>query len=457
MLSGLLPTFFTLTDATTAATAAPAAGSPHASEMLLVSVLLQLAVIIGAARIMAVLVRRIGQPAVVGEILAGLMLGPSLLGWLRPDWFHSVFTDDVVPIFKIIKELGLVLLLFLIGLEFDFSHLKQRGAAAVAISISGIVTPFLLGCGLALATYDTLGPADPKLKLGFTLFMGVSMAITAMPVLGRILIELNLTRSRLGTLAITAAAVNDALGWTLLAAITALVRSEFSVNNMLLMIGETLVMAAVMIFIVRPVMLRLIAGTMKRNGGELSLPMITVVLIAMMLAAIATAEIGIFAIFGAFLLGAVLAGDEKFREAMTGRMSDFVTTFFVPIFFAYTGLLTDIGSLQGSAMWLMLLAVLATAVLGKFGGCTLAAKLGGLDWRQSTCIGVLMNTRGLMELIVINVGYQLGVVPKPLFCMLVIMALTTTIMTTPLMLLLGRRDAELRPFLAQSSFKNWIT
>jgi Kef-type K+ transport system membrane component KefB len=426
----------------------------HANEVLLVKVLVQLAVIIGFARIMAVLVRRIGQPAAVGETIAGLLLGPSLFGWLAPQWSATVFDPALADGFNIIKDLGLVLLLFLIGLEFDFSHLRSRSGVAGFISLSGVLVPFTLGCLLATLIHPRVAPEVPR--LGFTLFLGVSMSITALPMLGRILIELNMTRSRLGTIAITAAAVDDAMGWTLLAAVAALVRANFSIASTAIMIAETVVMALVMLFVARPLLLRWIRSSMEKNGGDLGLPAMTVILVLVMACAVATATIGIFAVFGAFLLGASLSSDRQFHAAMTRRMSDFVTVFFLPIFFAYTGLRTDIGSIGSASMLSVALAIFATAIAGKFGGCTLAAKLGGLNWRQSACIGVLMNTRGLMELIVINIGYELGVVPKPLFCMLVMMALLTTIMTTPLMLWLGRREPELRPLLAESNFRAWV-
>jgi Kef-type K+ transport system membrane component KefB len=270
-------------------------------------------------------------------------------------------------------------------------------------------------------------------RLDFALFIAAAMSITAIPVLGRILLELNITRTRIGSLTISAAALDDATGWILLAVVTAIVRSTLDPAKLGLMVGETLAFAACMLWIVRPLVKKWIAWTMRKHGGTLTLDTLAGLLILMMVAAMATNLIGIFSVFGAFLFGAILYDQQELREAVQERLRDFVTVFFLPIFFTYTGLRTDVGSMSGGLVWGVCGLVLLVAVLGKFGGCTVAARLQGLGWREASMIGVMMNTRGLMELIVVNMGYNLGIIPKSVFFMLVFMALVTTYMTTPIL------------------------
>ncbi len=447
-------------------------------ESTMLIVLIQLCVIVAAARIFAWLFRRLGQPIVVGEILAGLILGPSMLSILgeflpaetmQPirDAWSRIFDPSVSQIFTVISQLGLVFLLFLIGLEFDFSHLKRSGKASLLISIVGIVLPFGLGYLLAIWMHPEVGfHEDPETGvvtpikfLGFALFMGTAMSITAIPILGRIMMELDITRSRLGAITITSAAIDDAFGWILLATCAALVKStiggEFHWQNSVLMLGESIGFAAIMIFMVRPFLRKWATWALRRDKGELGINSLAMLFILMFLCAISTNLIGIFSIFGAFILGATLSTETEFREAIRRQLSQFVTAFFLPIFFTYTGLRTDVGALEGGMLWVFAGAVSAAAIIGKFGGCTVAARVGGLDWRESSCVGVMMNTRALMELIVINVGYELGVIPKSVFCMLVMMAVLTTIMTTPILLRLSH-GTELEPMIAGSSFGKGI-
>jgi len=354
---------------------------------------------------------------------------------------------------------GLVLLLFLVGLEFDFSHLKRSHKSALGISSMGVILPFGLGWLLAHGIHpylegvhkegsEALVPVDLH---GFALFMGTAMAITALPVLGRMMLEFNITRTRLATITISAAAVDDATGWILLAAVSAMVRSQFQIMETLQMIGLTIGFVLAMLFIVRPIMVRWIRWSMKRHDGGLGLNAMTILLIVIFLCSMATSTIGIFAIFGAFVLGAVLSDQGVFREAVTRELRSFVTVFFLPIFFTYTGLRTDIDTLNSGMLWMIAGAVIAAAVLGKFGGCAIAARVSGNAWRESLCVGAMMNTRGLMELIVINVGYNLGIIPRSVFCMLVFMALVTTFMTTPLLKVL-KRGTELDEPMEKSRF-----
>lgn len=433
-------------------------------EEVLLVILIQLTVILLAARLFATLFRRLRQPAVVGEIMAGLILGPSFLGWLVPEVSNFVFhptihgvppelhplTEQVLRwIFTVLSQIGLVLLLFLIGLEFDFGHLRWHGASALAISAAGVVLPFGLGAGIALLLWPYLEREVPQ--LGFVLFMGTALSITAIPILGRMMIEMGITRTRLGTITIAAAAVDDALGWILLGSVAALVRAEFSVARMAFMALETVGFGLVMAYGARPLLARWVRRSLERGGGELGLNALAILLALVFSCALVTNRIGIFAIFGAFILGAVLSGEHAFREAVGRRLREFVTVFFLPIFFTYTGLRTNVGSLNSWQMWLLCGGVAAAAIAGKLGGCGLAAWLSGFSPREAACIGAMMNTRALMALIVINLGRDLGVITESVYCMLVLMAILTTVMTTPI-LLAFMRGTELEPHLVASGF-----
>jgi Kef-type K+ transport system membrane component KefB len=361
---------------------------------------------------------------------------------------HEVSDPLLGWVLTSLSQLGLILLLFLVGLEFDFGHLRWHGKSALAISAAGIALPFALGLALAVAMQPYLGDVPP---MGFALFLGTALSITAIPILGRMMMELNITRTRLGAVTIAAAAVDDAVGWILLAAVAAIVRAEFDPGRTLLMAAETIGFALLMVVAVRPVLRVWVRYALRRGDGEIGVNSLAVLLAIIFACAIATSLIGIFAIFGAFLLGAVLSGEHEFRQAVTRRLRDFVTAFFLPLFFAYTGLRTDIGSVESGQLWLVCGLVSAAAVLGKFGGCGLAAWLTGFPCREAACIGALMNTRALMALIVINLGKDLGVVPDSVFCMLILMALVTTVMTTPILLRL-MPGTELESYILRSGF-----
>lgn len=419
-------------------------------ESVLLTVIVQLIVIIAAARIFGTIFRRyLGQPQVCGEIAAGLLLGPSLFGRFFPGLFEQVFRPSVGPFFSVLSQIGLILLMFLIGLEFDFGHLRSSGHIAVSISLAGIVLPFGLGLAVAQVLHPYVGQNINR--LGFSLFIATALSITALPVLGRMLVEFNLGRTRLGSLTITAAAADDATGWTLLALVSAIVRSSFDPLATLTMVAETLAFALFMILAVRPLLRRWTARTLETAGGEISLSGLAVLLILIFTAAAVTNVIGVFSVFGAFLLGAILYDQHEFREAVMRRLRDFVTVFFLPIFFTYTGLRTDIGSMHGGLLWALCGLVLLAAIAGKIGGCTTAALFSGLPSREAWSVGVLMNTRGLMELIVVNLGHEMGVIPPSVFFMLVLMAVVTTYMTSPLIRRLIR-NTELEPEFLASSF-----
>jgi Kef-type K+ transport system membrane component KefB len=423
------------------------------TESLLLRILVQLAVIIVASLVGARVAKWFRQPAVVGEIAAGLLLGPSLFGWLFPAAAATIFAPETTQVMQILSQIGLILLLFLVGLEFDFSHLRWHGRAALATSLTGVMLPFALGLALAPLIYPYLEEVDgaPVPYGGYMLFMGVSMSITAIPVLARILLELDIVRTRIGAVTMTAAAVDDVIGWILLAAISSIVKAQFDGWRVAQMTFFTIVFFAFVALLLRPVMKWLLQRCyVGEERSDISATGLGLVLVVLFLCCIATSWIGIFAIFGAFLLGAALSDEQPLRKALGRELRDFLSVFFLPIFFTYTGLHTKIDSLTSPVHWLILAGILAAAIGGKWGGCTLASWLGGFKLREAGCIGAMMNTRGLMELIVINVGRQLGVIPDSLFCMLVLMAVITTLMTTPLLLWLAP-GTELEKPVSQSA------
>ncbi len=419
------------------------------AEQILFPILAQLVVILISARIMGYLVRFLGQPEVVGEIAAGLLLGPSFLGMWFPAIQAQIFptiVEGVGPgilpaILTVLAQLGLLLLLFQVGLEFDFSHLKWSGMATFSISATGIVFPFGLGLLLAWFIHDRLGiRADGTVVdfLPFALFIGTAMSITALPILGRLMIEWGITRTRLATITISAAALDDAVGWIILATVAAIASSAFDPLRLIGMIGASVGFFLLMLLVVAPLIRKWLGRLMAKSGGEVSMVALSICMVLVFMSAMVTSKIGIFAIFGAFIAGAVLSPLPGLREAVSRRLREFTTAFFLPIFFAYTGLRTNIGSLNDGYLWGICALVMAAAIGGKLLGCLLAAKVSGYPWRESMLIGVLMNTRALMELIVINAGKDLGVLPDSLFTMFVLMALVTTVMTTPLFFLFNK-------------------
>ena len=410
-------------------------------EKLLLPLLWQLVLIILAARIVGLLFRKIGQPEVVGEITAGLLLGPSLFGWLAPDTFQMIFrpTLEGFPdgtlhwVFVGISQVGLILLLFIVGMEFEFSHLLSLGGSTALISLAGILLPFGLGIGLSFFVFELVSnkPDTPENFWSFSLFLGTAMSITALPILGRMMVEWKVSHTKLAVVTITAAAFDDAAGWILLAAVAAFVTSGFHISSTLLMIFYTVMFGAFMIFAVRPIAIRLLNNFIV--DGEITVTGLAVTLSLLFLSAIGTNLIGIFGIFGAFVFGAVLCDQVAFRKAIQSKLKDFVTAFFLPIFFAYTGLRTNIGTLDSLQLWLIAGGIIGASIIGKIAGCGLAAYFSGFSVREASCIGVLMNTRALMELIVINLGKDFGIISDSVFCMLVMMALVTTFMTTPIL------------------------
>ena len=422
----------------------------HTQELVLCFTLLQLAVIVLAARLGGGVAVRYGQSRAVGEIVTGLMLGPSLLGWVAPELFGFVFkasylpaaaAHDVKAAMSVLSQLGLVLLMFQIGMAFEFRQLaeKPQRRAVLWIAALGLVIPFGMGLALGWVSLPYLA-AEVPVPMGYVLFMATAMSITAVPILGRMMLELGITRTPLGVITITAAAANDVVGWFALAIITALTAAAFSPGEMGLRFGAFLAYAALCWFVLRPTLKWYVQ---KHAGDEgLSQTLLALLLALVFVSAICTFLIGIFAIFGGFMLGVLLHDEAKLVEAWNAKVADMVNVLFLPIFFTYTGLRTHIGGLDAEG-WLWCAVVVAVATVGKFAGTWLAARFAGMTQPEARSVGVMMNTRGLMELIVLNVGYDLGVIPPSVFTMLVIMAVFSTVITMPLL----RRwlPLELRP------------
>lgn len=400
------------------------------SADLLWHLLLALAAVVITGRILGRVFRLIGQPPVIGEVVAGIMLGPSLLGSLSPDAYAFLLPQAVAPSLGLLSQLGVALYMFLIGVELDTDVLRGQLRSTVTIAQASILLPFVLGAGLAVVVAGDLAPAGVPLP-HFVLFMGVAMAITAFPVLARILADTGLTRTDLGRLALTCAAVGDVTAWCLLAFVVGVVQSRQggAVLPSVLTVGYI----ALMFTVVRPVVVqwcrRLETRTVDRD-------VIAAVIVAALVSALVTEWIGIHAIFGAFLLGAVIPHDSRLARVLEERIENLVTILLLPAFFAFAGMRTEIGLISSWTGWLTCGAIILLATIGKFGGTFAAARLSGHEWRTATSLGVLMNTRGLMELIVLNVGLDLGVITPTLFTMMVVMAIVTTMATTPLLGLL---------------------
>jgi len=405
------------------------------NEAVLVTLLIQLIVIVLIARAAGQIGRRLGHPIVVGEILAGLFLGPSFLGRAFPGAFHTLFPAEGQPgstnqIIYMMSQIGLVFLMFLIGMEFDFGNVKKHYRSASLVSLSGIILPFALG----VAFGAWLHPQFPKTnEVAFCLFIGTAVSITAIPILGRILIEFNLTRTDVGVLTITAAAIDDALGWICLAIVSAIVSSKLNPVATSEMILLTALLAVTLVKVVRPFAVKVIHSEFTRKGGEMSLNSLAVLIVAILGCATLTNKIGISSLFGPFMLGAVLYDQKEFKEAVFHHMKNFITAFFLPIFFTFTGLHTDMGSLGSGIMWVALGLLLFASFFGKFVGCFFAAKLSGFKNRQAAAIGMMMNTRALMGLIAANIGREMGAITQPVYCMLVLMCVLSTIVTSPVL------------------------
>jgi Kef-type K+ transport system membrane component KefB len=389
--------------------------------------LMQIITIVLVARIFGWIFRKIGQPTVIGEIIAGIALGPSLFGLYFPDLNQSLFPVASLGNLQVLSQVGLILFMYVIGMELDLKVLKNKANDAVVISHASIVIPFALGIGLSYFIYHEFAPEGIEF-LSFGLFMGIAMSITAFPVLARIVQERGIHKTRLGTIVITCAAADDITAWCLLAAVIAIVKAGTFVSS-LYIIALAVVYVLAMLFIVKPFLKRI--GDLYADKGNLNKPVVAIFFLTVIVSAYSTEVIGIHALFGAFMAGAIMPESAKFRNIFIEKVEDIAVILLLPLFFVFTGLRTEIGLINEPYLWKITGFIILVAVIGKFIGSALAARFVGQNWRDSLTIGALMNTRGLMELVVLNIGYELGVLSPKVFTMMVIMALVTTFMTGP--------------------------
>ncbi len=396
--------------------------------------LLQIIAILIVSRIFGWMFARMSQPMVIGEILAGIVLGPSFLGNYAPDTFQFLFAKDSLDNLYIVSQVGLVLFMFTIGMDLNVKELRNRIAHTWVISHASIIIPFFLGMLTAYLLYGEFVGGKTS-YVSFALFMGISMSITAFPVLARIVQEKGLTRTPLGTLALASAAINDVTAWCLLAVVIAIAKNGNLMDSMYT-IGAAVAYIVIMLVLVRPFLKRI--GELYKNTEVLNKSIVAFFLLVLICSALATQIIGIHALFGAFLAGVIMPPLPNFRKMMIEKVEDLSVTLLLPLFFVFTGLRTEIGLLNTPHLWAVCGLIILAAIVGKFGGSSITARILGENTRDSLSLGVLMNTRGLMELIVLNIGYEMGILPPTIFVMLVIMALFTTFMTTPFMSLINK-------------------
>jgi Kef-type K+ transport system membrane component KefB len=399
---------------------------------LLFWTLLQLIVMVGAARFMHTVFRRFGQPGVIGEIVAGLLLGPSLAGHFFPEASQALFGKHASTPITLISQIGLILLMFQIGMDFEFGHLgtPRNRRAAIFVTISSVSIP--LGVGILLGRWSaaTLAPAIDPVR--YSLFLGLGMAITAVPILGRILRQYGLTHTEVGVVAISAAALNDVIGWLMLSAVSAYAASQLSGAHVALQLGGLVLLLAALWFVLRPLVTQLLARYPVQNG-MVNLNLMAIVICLIFMLGICTYQLGIFAIFGGFAGGVLFHRNKEFVEAWRSQVGGFVLVFFLPVFFTYTGLRTNVLGLSSGADWRWLTIILVASVVAKIVPVYWVGRACGFNRNESSILGTLMNTRALMELIVLNIGFDLGLTPQNVFTMLVIMAIFTTLMAGPIL------------------------
>ncbi len=389
--------------------------------------LLQIVTIVLCSKLLAWLMSNIGQPMVIGEIIAGILLGPSVLGHFWPAVSNFIFRADSLPNLNFLSQLGLILFMFIIGMELDVQLLKHRAHTAIVVSHASIIIPFAMGVSLAYFLYPAFAPTQDSF-LAFGLFMGIAMSITAFPVLARILHERNMTKTSLGSLALTCAAADDVTAWCILAAVIAIVQAG-TASSAVFTVLFCIIYVFAMLKMVRPWLERL--GARYASAESMSKTFAVLSFVVLFLSALTTEVIGIHALFGAFLAGISMPTFDGFRKSLASRIEDVSLVILLPLFFAFTGLKTQIDLLNKGSAWLVCGLIILVAVAGKFGGGLLAAKFTGQSWSDSFALGALMNTRGLIELVVLNIGYDLGVLSPTVFTMMVLMALATTFMTSP--------------------------
>ncbi len=391
-------------------------------------VLLALTVVLVTARIMGIIFSTIKQPAVIGEVLGGILLGPSFLGYLAPNLYNSLLPSSVSPFLEIIAQLGVILYMFFIGLELDLNRLRKSGHVATAISHASIILPFLLGSVLALAIFHQVCPPQVPFR-NFSMFLAISMSLTAFSVLARILTDQNMQGTWLGTVAMTCAAVDDVTAWCLFGVIISIVEAQRQGSAV-----QTVLLAGTFIIgmftIVGPLMRRLVNWV---DGlDHLTENVLAIFLVGLLLSSFATALIGVHTIIGAFILGVIISHESRVAKELKIRLEYLVRILLLPTFFAFTGMRTHLGVLSSWEDWLLCGLIIAVATAGKFGGTLFSARLCGLSWRNASALGILMNTRGLSELIILNLGMDMKIITPRLFAMLVLMALVTTILAPPI-------------------------
>jgi Kef-type K+ transport system membrane component KefB len=399
----------------------------HNLQNPLALLLAQIITIIIVARVLGWICKKIGQPTVIGEIIAGIVLGPSLIGLYFPEFSNALFPVKSLGNLQFLSQIGLILFMFMVGMELDLKTLKNKAHDAIVISHASIIIPFALGMGLAYFIYQTFAPTGVQF-LSFGLFTGIAMSITAFPVLARIVHERGIHKTRLGAIVITCAAVDDITAWCLLAAVIAIVKAGSFVSS-LYTIAVAIGYVFVMIKVVQPFLKRV--GELYPTRENMSKQVVAIFFLTLILSAYSTEVIGIHALFGAFMAGTIMPDNTKFRNILTEKIEDVALVLLLPLFFVFTGLRTEIGLINDPYLWKITGLIILVAVAGKFLGSSLAAKFVGQNWRDSLSIGALMNTRGLMELVVLNIGYDLGILSPEIFSMMVIMALVTTFMTGP--------------------------
>ena len=396
----------------------------------LFTLVLQIAVILAVCRVVGTLFQKIHQPRVVGEMFAGIMLGPSLLGWIAPQVSAYLFPPSSLGFLNALSQVGVVIFMFLVGLGINPKELKEQGHAAVLTSHVSITAPFVLASFLSIYLYPKLSD-DSVSFTSFALFMGAAMSITAFPVLARILTERDMLQSRLGTVAIACAAVDDVTGWCILAYIVLLIRSAHTATSIWLTVGGLIAFALIMIYGVQRLLRRF--ETIYRERGSVSENVMAGMLLLVLSAALCTEWLGLHLLFGAFLMGAIMPKEPKFVRYVLDRFETITVTLLLPLFFAFTGLRTNIGLVKGQEMLIYCALIILVATAGKLGGSMLASWLAGMPVREAAGLGTLMNTRGLMELVILNIGLDIKVISPALFSMMVIMALFTTFMTSPVL------------------------
>ncbi|MGA2544793.1 MAG: cation:proton antiporter [Verrucomicrobiota bacterium] len=396
--------------------------------------LVQLILIVLLARVFGALAWRAGQPSVIGEMVAGLVLGPSVLGGLWPAFFQFVFPADSLGALSIMSQVGVILFMFLVGMELDLPQARRHANTALMVSHVSIIFPCFLGVVVALFLFRSFAPPGVSF-LPFGLFLGIAMSITAFPVLARILQDRGLTRTPLGSMALTCAAIGDVTAWCVLAFVVAVVKAG-GLDTLVVTLVLALAFLAAMSFLVKPWLNHFLSARPQMAAAP-GRGVVVAMLMLVFSAALFTEVIGIHALFGAFLAGVVMPARPEFRAQLRGKLENFSSALLLPLFFAFTGLRTQLGLLHGWEGWTLCAGIIVAATLGKMGGSMLAARWTGLGWHDAFALGALMNTRGLVELIVLNLGLDLGILSPPVFTMLVVMALVTTAMTGPL-LTLGR-------------------